>query len=104
MKTSEILATARAHVNNGWCQNVGTDTSGNMCALGAISWAEVAAMKQDPRVRSKLVTFPTDALMLVVREFGYESVVGFNDDPATTQQDVLNAFDKAICSLEEKGL
>lgn len=105
MKTSEILADARDHVMRGWCKHVSVDGQGNVCAVGAIAWAEKLAGIVDPTIRYELKIYPYSALMRAVEEFGdYGSVPAFNDDARTTKADVLNAFDKAIIQLEEQGL
>lgn len=106
MKASEILSDARDRVNRGWCKHVSADGYGNVCAVGAITRAEARASEANPLIRSSLYpNYPYHALLGAVKEFGdYASIPSFNDDPLTTKADVLNAFDKAIITLEEKGL
>lgn len=96
MKTSEFLRNAREHVNRGWCKRKGRDEYGNVCVMGAICRAE-----------AEMGAFNTGYAVLrdQLKEFGYPpNLVLFNDAPETTKQDVLNLFDKAILSLEERGL
>lgn len=105
IKASDILADARERVNRGWCKHRANDGLGNVCAVGAVSYAEAQAQEVEPRIRDALSVFPYTALMDAVQEFGpYASVPTFNDDPLTTKEDVLAAFDKAINGLTEKGL
>lgn len=87
-------------------QYQGMDNLGNVCAVGALSVAEGEVMAAHPWFDpSTLKVMPLAALTEATSEFGdYRHVPSFNDDPKTTKQDVLNCFDKAIASLEEKGL
>jgi hypothetical protein len=105
MKTSDILSRARDLVDAGWCKGRSHDEWGNHCAVGAIALAEAEATCCNPGIMDTLTVYPYIALLDVVKGFGdYSGVPEFNDDPGVAKQDVLNAFDKAIISLEEKGL
>lgn len=102
MKASEILQDARDRVANGWCQGRCRDQFGGVCAAIAVREAERhAAVMGTNQHHLSVYT----ALTQQLGEFGYyDSIFQFNDHPATTKQDVLNLFDKAILSLQEKGL
>lgn len=102
MKTSKILSDARGRLDRGWCQRVGADEHGNLCAVAAVGVAESAAIGLGV---SPTIPYPVDALYEKLKEFGsYQTLVEFNDDPHTSKQDVLNLFDKTILGLQEKGL
>lgn len=104
MKLSEILTNARGVVSNGWCQGAYYDGNGSYCSIGALS----KALQSSPQVLEgeryrEAYMYLNNHLPALGFDNG-QDVVDFNDDPATTQQDVLNLFDKAIASAEEKGL
>lgn len=105
MKVSEVLTDARETINEGWCQHMGRDRNGNYCALGALRLAEDRALLAGHDGSLYGGRFACEYLDDHLPEFGqYESIVAFNDNPFTKQQDVLNLFDKAIASAQEKGL
>lgn len=97
MRDSEILWAARDRVARGWCQNVGRDQLGNVCAVGALG----------DEIQDRFGV-PNDVLRwdLIdhLRATLGGPIVEFNDKPETTKQDVLNLFEKTALRLEEYGL
>lgn len=100
MSVIEDLKAARQHVERGWMQGKLTDYNGNVCAMGAVSIA--AGMRIGSMVSHTMEwdrhQAQYEALMKQIPE-GFFDVAAFNDDPATTKQDVLNLFDKALAEL-----
>jgi hypothetical protein len=99
MTAAEVLRAARARVEQGWTRGgcavdrngdpVGAtnDTAVCWCAFGAIMATDLGVAGAD-----------------AVAAFGRVisgNIVAFNDDPSTTKEDVLAAFDKAIALAEE---
>lgn len=116
MDVRDVLQGARALVEAGWHQGRLTDGRGNYCAKAAISIA--AGVSEDTqgsvvflpyidklpwrerveymnRVRVEMAAFAAFAGQMPEP---FDSIPLFNDDPATTQQDVLAVFDKAVAS------
>lgn len=104
MKDSEYLALARDEVEKGWTQRTLQDDMGNVCSVGAINRVAKQAQPQGLDAFVDICTSGTNAtaaLDHVVRELGSSSIMSFND--RSSKLDVLNAFDKAIAQLEERG-
>ena len=122
IELKKILRGARIYVERGWCQGeVALDRNGRVlddpchrdaacwCATGAISraisklfgWHETEDFTADDftRLESKsqrwlvIGILATNQRVHIDDEFG---VSEWNDDDATTQEHVLNAFDKSI--------
>lgn len=96
MTTREVLTNARALVAQGWTQGDWRDGS-CYCAAGALrsvtrgmlgdAWVEaVAALK---------------AAIGRHRFCGDREIIGWNDTPGRTQEEVIAAFDRAIAALKE---
>jgi hypothetical protein len=84
MNTLEILIAARVEIEKGWCKHALEDINGNCCALGALDRVRGLGTEAGKGVRRAL---PPE----------YDrSIVAFNNDPTTTQADVLALFDRAI--------
>lgn len=98
MKQSEYLGVARDVVAHGWIQGVASDMNDNWCSYGALSKAAVDT-GQFQRWYCPSCVLLDD----MSKAQGFTSLMAFNDNPATTQQDVLDFFDKAIAGLEERG-
>ena len=103
MKPSEYLRAAREKiVQHGWTQGTIQDKRG-FCALGA------CAKVCEDRARLEM----SDARMYHTAQraladkckeiYGRVNVVTVNDTPGRTQQEMLDLFEKAAISLEEKG-
>lgn len=104
MKASEHLAAARDEIEKGWTTGTLQDHVGNVCAVGAINRVANEAKPQGLDAFVNTCTAGNSAaaaLEKVVQELGGHGIMGFND--SSTKQDVLNAFDKAIGQLEERG-
>lgn len=104
MKASEHLGAARDEIDKGWTRGTLQDHLGNVCAVGAIS--RVAAQANPQGLDAFVETCAAGnaaaaALDKVVQELGGNTIMEFND--TSTKEDVLNAFDKAIAQLEERG-
>lgn len=95
MKTGETLIAARDHVRQGWIQKHAISSEG-VCIVGAV---HRAAHHHDQK-------FP--ALYILQHKMHemwpeFQSIVKFNDHPGRTKQEVLDVFDKAILTLQERG-
>lgn len=105
MKASEHLAAARDEIEKGWTKGELQDNAGNVCAVGALK--RVAEENQSASL-DEFVEVATagngaaTALAMMAKEFGAQSIMGFNDT-RSDKQDVLNWFEKAIIGLEERG-
>jgi hypothetical protein len=97
MKASELIGMARDRLEKGWCQYTFSDSDGHVCAAAALGRAM-------PAGQLAAYIHARDAVIRAAKEQGFGSLIGFNDCPTTTKQDVLDLFDKVIISLEEKGL
>lgn len=96
------LTAARAEVEKGWRKNGFEDGAGNVCAVGAINRVTFgcAALGIIPRGAPQRLSrrnVAYDALRAKVPSD--ISVPEYNDDPATTRQEILNLFDKALADL-----
>lgn len=98
---ADDLVRARSElVARGWCKHVLQDYEGNICALGAVHMAIIG--RSDLSFNDDGFERCTDAqrvLAAVLEDRFLKSVSAFNDDIDTTQQDVLNLFDKALAEL-----
>ncbi len=105
MKPSEHLALARDEIERGWTRGTLQDYMGNVCSAMAL---ERIAQQTQPQGLDAFVetcavgNAAAAALEKVTLELGGKSIVRFNDS-ATSKLDVLTAFEKAICQLEERG-
>ncbi len=111
MPVMQVLEKARNLVEEGWCKYRLTDSEGNYCLKAAIGLAAGTYVKTDFGVgfqRDHLSGLTLGQLRddvaatRVLQEFlpeGFNSIPVFNDDPQTTQGDVLAVVDKAIASL-----
>lgn len=110
MKTSEVLERARTEVARGWTKGEYVNEGGNVCALGAVHRACGHRFDQHgyPVTESdgplSECSIACAALRAHLGEFGdFVFIEDFNDDEGIVQQDVLNLFDKAIGTLQERG-
>lgn len=112
MKASEFLSQARDELAAGWTTGTLEDRMGNVCSVGAL--ARTAAMQQ-PQTFDDFTRVceagnrASAALEMVIKELrgsdpqASVTIMGFNDSSRTEMADVLNAFEKAIIQLEERG-
>lgn len=106
MKPSEILEYAQGQIEQGWCKGTLVDHEGNVCMLGAMDRA--ATRKGGVSIYAPAYVSAFRTLHEKVAEFwngpmDLDGIPGFNDDPKTTKQDVLDVFTKARLGLEERG-
>lgn len=105
MKASEHLAAARDELDKGWVRGTLEDHLGNVCAVGAINRVAQQSKPQGLDAFAETCTAgnaAAAALDKVVQELGGRSIMSYNDH-SPSKEDVLNAFDKAIGQLEERG-
>lgn len=89
---ADELKAARALLAKGWCQHA-LERNGSYCAFGAINKAVTGdAMSYGAGQRLG----PYAAIMDIVPGC---DIAAFNNAETTTQQDVLNLFDKALAEL-----
>ena len=110
----ETLRAARELVAQGWCQGDASKTTNGVedrwCAVGALNkvlWTQgndlsVSASATDLAIRDEVY------LLLQVKlpekhKADFRGVATFNDDEETTQQDVLDLYDKALADLGGLG-
>jgi hypothetical protein len=104
MKASEYIRAGRDEIAKGWCKYKGMDGNGNVCAYGALARV-TERIPMDVRIAMKPNgRIAEDYLTALVVEIGFDGVISMNDDPSTTQQDMLNLFEKTAIGLEERGL
>ncbi|QRY51823.1 DUF6197 family protein [Mycolicibacterium septicum] len=93
MSLIEFMKAARQRVENGWHQGSLTDFRGNVDAVGAL-YDDLSNMRATQNVRDG-----HELLNDAAFDRGYISVSHFNDDPQTSQQDVLDLYDDVIEGL-----
>ena len=102
MSILDALIKARDHISDpamwykGGYSEDGAEGAENglpCCAMGALIWAT-----QDSRGHW---VFPRDALVSALPD-GWTFVAAFNDDPNTTNTDILALFDRAIAAERAK--
>lgn len=98
---TQYLMEARGFVERAWCQRDYINPLGAVCAVGGL---EAAEMKKYGRFVCSL--FYTQARQLLQQSipthWAYLAIESYNDSPLTTQQDILDLYDRAIqLSLEE---
>jgi ferritin-like protein len=99
-----VLKLARNIISEGWCQGYYVNNN-QYCISGAISAA--VAINQ---IELKLGNIECSKLLQqIIAELridlpiGFRDLIHFNDYPTTTQNDVLNLFDKTIKNLENNN-
>lgn len=102
----QALEQASHIVQQGWTQGRHTDGRGSYCLKGAIGLAtgfledrcgELA--HRDLGLETlRLERHAVEAVCRQLRPMNFRSIPVFNDDPATTQADVLAVLEKAIAS------
>jgi len=119
--TLQVLKNARAQIMKGWCKEYVRKSTGECCILGALVYAnEVPGRKVYRAAANRRQVFreAVRALCEVIPEFqklyqilthqslcsalDYQKLYQVNDNPETTQEDVLHLFDAAIKKLEVK--
>lgn len=85
---TSLLRRVRDHIAAGWCQHA-FEMPGRVCLLGAVDYA--TSHEGDGRSYNAVCA----ALRRQLPKPFY-NLVDFNDNPATTQQDVLALVDRAL--------
>lgn len=80
---------ARLVRERGWCQHRTEDSEGRLCAIGAISRANIDAYRR---------WLAIEAFSDVV----CRRIADWNDDPARTKRQVLAAFERVAKRLERR--
>lgn len=103
MKTSEALAQGAEYIaENGWCQNQLRDGD-KVCAMGAIHAVTLRWSKTQPDHWTVVGQDPCSrAREALVNRLGV-SVPWWNDDPRTTQEDVILTMKTVAYELAERG-
>jgi hypothetical protein len=100
---SDLKAARAVLVKRGRCQHTRIAGDGTVCVKGAIGIATVfgfAAMRGHGKQEAALAEDrPWNTTRALEQYLDGRYVWEFNDDPATTDQDVLNLFDKALAGL-----
>lgn len=94
----KVLRHARALVERRWCQRMSVvmtpDDITCYCATGALRRAvELHLAELAPGA-----IYEATAALVAQLPAGFTSISGYNDDPATTQRDVLALYDRAIAA------
>jgi hypothetical protein len=98
VKVSEFLAQARDELFKGWTKGSYQNSVGQVCAIGAIERVAMNTMAIEEAARAQAAI---NAKALEVH--GVSQVQHINDSQATSKQDMLDLFDKAVIGLEERG-
>jgi hypothetical protein len=94
--TKDILTKASELINQyGWVQGTSGNKGIGFCAFGAI--AEASTELYPNTKWEELDTIEGNAIKTVSR-FADGSIIGYNDEPNRTKEEVLLAFQKAINS------
>lgn len=104
-KPKIILQRARALLAEHWNKGAWYDEEGQTyCALGAVQAA--GSYSKDPIIAAHSQTAGSEkAIQYLMKAIPMKyggSIIGFNDNPSTTHEDVLSAYDRAI-ELASKG-
>lgn len=123
MTAKELLAQARALVENGWTQkSFGRNANGTpgdawkhgdyepvqFCMLGAMRSAR-GMFDEERKVENIAYHKGCDALSSTIAGKGYTpdsdlyhyNIVGYNDEPGRTKEEVLEVFDLAIAKFDQ---
>ncbi len=104
MTTEEVLVATRDLIQKGWTQNVyARDANGRMVPYGgpgAVCWCLSGALHT--------VTLGNPNVRFMEAHAAIKAVIGWpmapwNDQPERTQQDVLDAIDKALAIVRGSG-
>jgi hypothetical protein len=100
---SDLKAARAVLVKRGRCKGTRIAGDGSVCVKGAIGVATVfgfAAMRGNGLQDAALAEDrPWNTTRALEKYLGGRFVWEFNDDPATTDQDVLELFEKALADL-----
>lgn len=96
MNARERLIKAKALIAtpDRWCKKHARNFNGQRCALGAIWEADGENWKTSSKAPE--TEEASNIMVRVVHGDETISVANFNDDPKTTHQDIMAAFDLAI--------
>lgn len=99
----KALKHGRAEVEKGWCKRDFYDLRGNVCALGGLR-----KMFPDDLPMSlnsiPMITVYDKAAAALNKQLprGWKGVASYNDHHATTKEDILALYDRAIACLERE--
>ena len=101
--SADALRAVRARIASGWTRDVGArDNSGNEVSLispEATAWSLCSAFALAGKNGIPMNHLPR-AIRAIADVTGMESIEAWNDDPARTKQQVLDALDDAIGRVE----
>jgi len=111
----DILTVARDRVAHGWCQHTSNDAEGNVCAGNAIARARQSVLgdwdacigpvrERKVAIWTRATHFFMDAVRELWPDHQYCDIPAWNDDPERTQEEVLDAFDRALKMAERDRL
>lgn len=87
----DVLQVAQMYVARGWIQGPFHSADGGQCCLaGALHWCE------EDFGHERFGTMDSSARELLERVISYDNIISFNEIPGRTQDEVLDAFSKAI--------
>lgn len=105
-QVKKVLVGARGYVARGWCQGeLARDSEGlstGSIADDACKWDIDGAILVATFKLAMPYTVEVEAFSVLHKHTGRPPFM-FNDDPDTTQHDVLKLFDKAIEALDGRG-
>lgn len=85
-----VIDQAAERLRGHWMQGRYNDENGNMCLLGAMNWYH------------KQFAPACGFIVHELRAIGYiDGIADFNDDPSTTEEDVLLLMKRASARLDE---
>lgn len=88
----QVLLDAAARVRRGWCQRALSDDEGGVCALGALYEVCTGAPEHVPELSNHPEFYRAyDKLNAVMMD----SIVGFNNAPGRTAEEVAQAMETA---------
>lgn len=101
-KVKDVLVAARNRIARGWTQYSGQDHRGHVCSVFALNAAATEVLHSgDHNCRSCDAANQAGAVLIqaiseVTGSDWSGNIVGWNDYPGRTQDEVLHAFDHAI--------
>ena len=101
--SADALRAVRARMERGWAQDADArDAAGQPVSLAsesATSWSVCSAFALAAKDGIPMNHVPR-ALRALADVAAFDAVLDWNDDPSLTQQDVLDALDRAIARVE----
>ena len=95
MTTKEVLIKAKSLIEQGWVQYVAARTKNGKYTYAtdveACKWCATGAL-----MAAENKVSPNQDCLRLLNDICSTGVIHFNDDPNTTQADIISLFDKAI--------